>query len=238
MVTTGWVGEEPAEAPAAGFAGFILANRAPADAGRTLEQVFARAAQPDRHEAPYDDDDQQAALLTRGYSPGLLNELSRRLGDVQAELEAEREKIEQGARRAAVIHRAHEAGRLSAFDVMRAMDFDEGDEGRVRLLEHQAQSLRGRIADAAGAISPPERRAPDPLEAVASRAHVAFAEVTRARMAEAEARRPEPRPFVGRGAGGSTEHTGPDCPVCAEARRRDAARDRADYVAVYGEIAR
>jgi hypothetical protein len=26
--------------------------------------------------------------------------------------------------------------------------------------------------------------------------------------------------------------------VCAEGRRRDAARDRADYAAVYGEIAR
>ena len=240
MVTTGWAGEEPAEAPAAGFAGFILANRAPADAGRTLEQVFARAAQPDRTEAPYDDDDRQAALLTRGYRPGMVNELSRRLGDVQAELEAEREKIEQGARRAGRIHRAHEAGRLDAFAVMRAMDFDEGDEGRVRLLERQAASLRAQIADATEAISPPERRAPDPLEAAASRAHAAFAEVTRARMAEVEARRPEPRPFasVSRGAGRSTEHTGPDCPVCAEARRRDAARDRADYAAVYGEIAR
>ena len=36
--------------------------------------------------------------------------------------EAEREKIEKGARRAGRIHRAHEAGRLDAFAVMRAMD--------------------------------------------------------------------------------------------------------------------
>ena len=106
------------------------------------------------------------------------------------------------------------------------MDFDAGDEGRVRLLERRAEGLRHQIADVTEAISPPERRAPDPLEAAASRAHAAFAEVTRARMAEAEARRPEPRPFasVSRGAGRSTEHTGPDCWVCSEARRRDAAR--------------
>ena len=66
------------------------------------------------------------------------------------------------------------------------------------------------------------------------------AEITRQRFAEAQAGRPEPRPFasVSRGAGRSTEHTGPDCWVCAEARRRDAARAREDAVAVYGEIAR
>jgi hypothetical protein len=117
---------------------------------------------------------------------------------------------------------------------MRAMDFDEG---RVRLLERCAASLRAQIADAMAAVSPPERRAPDPLAEAGRRAHAAFAEVTRARMAEVEARRPEPRPFasVSRGAGRSTEHTGPDCWVCAERRRRDAARED---VAACGEIAR
>jgi len=52
---------------------------------------------------------------------------------------------------------------------------------------------------------------------------------------------PQERPPFGsasRGAGRSTEHTGDDCWVCAEGRRRDAARAREDYVAVYGEIAR
>jgi hypothetical protein len=193
------------EAPAAGFADFILAHRAPPGEGHTLEQVFARAAQARDREPERDDpDDKAAALLTRGYSPGMISQLSQQLGDVQAELEAEREKIEQGAHRAAVIQRAHKAGRLDAFAVMRAMDsVDEGDEGRVRLLERRAASLRAQIADVTAAISPPERRAPDPLEAAASRAHAAFAELTRGRMAEAEARRGEPRPFasVSRGGG-------------------------------------
>ena len=241
MVTTGWVGEEPAETRPVGFADFILKNRRPAGEGHTLEQVFARAAQARDREPERDDpDDKAAALVTRGYSPGMISQLSQQLGDVQAELEAEREKIEQGARRSARIHQAHQAGRLDAFAVMRAMDFDEGDEGRVRLLERRAASLRAQLADATEAISPPLRRSPDPLEAAASRAHAAFAELTRARMAAAEARRPELRPFasVSRGAGRSTEHAGPDCWVCAAARERDAARDRADYAAVYGEIAR
>jgi hypothetical protein len=247
MITTGWIDdEEPAAGPALPTTNFILSQRAAPAEGHTLEQVFARAAQARDHEPEPeperdDPDDKAAALLTRGYSPGLMSQLAQRLGDVQAELEAEREKIEKGTRRAGRVHRAHEAGRLDAFAVMRAMDEgDEGDEGRVRLLERRAASLRAQIADATEAISPPERRAPDPLEAAASRAHAAFREVTRARMAAAEAGRPEPRPFasVSRGAGRSTEHTGPDCSVCAEGRRRDAARDRADFAAVYGEIAR
>jgi hypothetical protein len=241
VVTTGWLGsEEPGETHAGGFAGyadFILAHRAAPGEGHTLEQVFARAAQARDREPERDDpDDRAAALVGRGYSPGRLSQLSQQLGDVQAELEAEREKIAAGARRAAVIHRAHEAGRLDAFAVMRAMDsVDEGDDARVRLLERRAASLRAQITDATEVMSPPERRAPDPLEAAASRAHAAFVEVTRARMAEAEARRPEPRPFasVSRGAGRSTEHTGPDCWVCEESRRRDAARYREDDVAAH-----
>jgi hypothetical protein len=99
-------------------------------------------------------------------------------------------------RRARHIHEAHQVGRLDAFAVMRAMDsVDEGDTGRVSLLERRAASLGAQIADVMAAISPPERRAPDPLEAAASRAHAAFAEVTRARLAEAETGRTEPPPF-------------------------------------------
>jgi hypothetical protein len=229
MVATGWLGsEEPGEARPVGFADFILQNRRPPGEGHTLEQVFARAAGPDRPPEPYDDDDRQAALLTRGYSPGLISQLSQQLGDVQAELQAEREKIAQGARRSASIRRAHEAGRLDAFAVMRAMDFDEGDEGRVRLLERRARNLRQQLADASEMMSPPQRRDLDPLEAATRRAHEAFAEVTRQRFAEAQAGRPGPRPFASasRGAAGrSTEHIpGGDCWVCAEGRRMDAAR--------------
>jgi hypothetical protein len=99
-------------------------------------------------------------------------------------------------------------------------DGDFGDQATVERLERRADGLRRQIAEAQAAIAPPERRTPDPLEAASRHAHEVFVEVTRARMAEA------------------TEHTGPDCPVCAEARRRDAARDREDYAAVYGEIAR
>jgi hypothetical protein len=69
-------------------------------------------------------------------------------------------------------------------------------------------------------------------------AHEVFREVTRARMSEAQARRQEPRPFGSASRGAGTEHTGPDCAVCAAARERDAARAREDAVAVHGEIAR
>ena len=241
MVTTGWISEEPEQAPVGGFAGFILANRAAPGAGSSLGQVFARAAQArDREPEPVDPDDRMAAMVSRGYRPGALRSLSEQLGDVQAELEEEQAKLERGARRREIAGREHAAGRADVWQMQRMLDGDFGDPAVVERLERRADGLRRQIAEAQAAIAPPERRTPDPLEAAASRAHAAFAEVTRARMAEVEARRPEPRPFasVSRGAGGSTEHTGPDCSVCAEARRRDAARDREDYAAVYGEIAR
>ena len=94
-----------------------------------------------------------------------------RLGDVEAELADERAKVERGARRAEHVRRAHEAGRISALDMMRALGDDLGDEGRVAQLERQSASLRAQFEQANEAISPPERRDLDPLEAAAARAH-------------------------------------------------------------------
>jgi hypothetical protein len=240
MTATGWISEEPGETRPVGFADFIMKNRRPAGEGHTLEQALARAARPDKPPEPYDDDDRQAALLTRGYSPGLIFQLSQQLADTVAELEAEREKIERGARRQEIAGREHAAGRADVWQMQRMLDGDFGDQATVERLERRADGLRRQIAEAQAAIAPPERRTPDPLEAASRHAHEVFVEVTRAAMAEAQAGVRAPRPFasVSRGAGASTEHTGDDCWVCAEGRRRDAARDRADYAAVYGEIAR
>ena len=124
--------------------------------------------------------------------------------------------------------------------MQRMLDGDFGDQAVVERLERRADGLRRQIGEAQAMIAPPQQRDSDPLEAASRHAHQVFAEVTRQRFAEAQAGRPEPRPFasVSRGAGGSTEHTGPDCRVCAAARERDAARALEDAVAVYGEIAR
>jgi hypothetical protein len=228
MGITGWIAEEPDAAPALPATNFILSQRAapagPATLDQAVNRVLSRAERPGRYDAgpePEDPDERAANLLMRGYAPGLVNELSQRLGDVQAALEAEKEKISQGTRRAARIHRAHEAGRLDAFAVMRAMDFDEGDEGRVRLLERRAESLRHQIDDAMQAVSPPERPAPGPVEAAAQRAQQILAQVTEELrlkdQADAQARaqlereRREfyaargRRPFASRSAGRSTE---------------------------------
>jgi hypothetical protein len=102
-----------------------------------------------------------------------------------------------------------------------------GDTGRAERLERRAGSLRQQIAAAAERIAAPQaQQSADPLEQASRQAHETFREVTRQRMAEAQQGRPGPRPFesVSRAAGRSTEHTGPDCWVCAEGRRRDAAR--------------
>jgi len=101
MVTTGWIGEEPdAAGPAMPVTEMLLA-RQQRRAG-PLETALARSAANDIREAREaaanapDPDQRAAAFVTRGYQPGLLNELSQRLGDTVAELEAEREKIEKG----------------------------------------------------------------------------------------------------------------------------------------------
>ena len=103
MVTTGWIAEEPDAGPALPVTNFILSQRAapagPVTVDQAVSRVLSRADRPGRYDAELereDPDERAAALVTRGYVPGLVNELSQRLGDVQAELEAEREKIEQG----------------------------------------------------------------------------------------------------------------------------------------------
>src|SRR5690348_10734543 len=214
---TGWLGaDEPdAQGPAMPTTGFILANRADPGQGRTLGEVLARAElAPDRDDPePEDADDRMAWMVTRGYSPGLISQLSLRLADVSAELQAEEEKLAKGVRRAEQVRQMHEAGRIRAWDIPNMLG-DLGDEGTVARLERQAASLRQQIDAAQEAIAPPERRDPDPFEAATSRAHTAFAEVTRQRMAEAQARqasRPAARPFAGRGLAVRTEITCGGC---------------------------
>jgi hypothetical protein len=244
MITTGWLTEEPDEVPAMPVTQMML-GRQQHRAG-PLETALARSRADEIREAREaaanapDPDERAANFVARGYSPGLLNDLSQRLGDTVAELEAEREKISRGARRQEIAAREHAAGRADVWQMQRMLDGDFGDQAVVDRLERRADGLRRQIAEAQAMIAPPQQRDSDPLEAASRHAHQVFAELTRQRFAEAQAGRPEPRPFasVSRGAGRSTEHTGPDCRVCAAARERDAARDRADFVAVYGEITR
>ena len=211
MVTTGWIGEEPdAAGPAMPVTNMLLANRE-RRAG-PLETALARSAASDIREAREaaanapDPDERAANLIARGLTPGMISDLAQRLGDVMGEIEAENAKIEKGKRRQEHLYRAHAAGQITAWDIVRGQDFDEGDPGRVEMLERRADGLRRQIEDAQAAIAPPQRRTPDPLEAASRHAHEVFVEVTRAAMAEAEARRPESPPFasVSRGAGGST----------------------------------
>ncbi len=245
MVTTGWSGAEPDEVPAMPVTEMLLRNkeRGPGD---TLEMALARSRAAEAREAreeaneARDPDEFAATLVSRGYRPGLASQLAMRLGDTMAELEAEREKIEAGKRRQEHLRRAHDADQITVFDIARMQDFDEGDQGTVERLARRAEGLRKQIVEAQGMISPARGRIADPVEAASRQAHETYRQVTRAKLAEMETRAPERPPFgsVSRAAGRSTDHTGPDCWVCAEAGRRDAARDREDYAAVYGEIAR
>ncbi len=219
-----------------GFSGFIQGFRPAPDQGRTLEQALQRTGRQSWYDAepePVDPDDRISALLARGYSPGLTGRLSQRLGDTLAELEAEQEKLAVSARRQDHVRRMHEAGRIDAWQMMEQLHGDdEGDEGQVRLLEHQAADLRAQLADAAERVAPAPQRDLDPVEAAVSRAssagHEAFREATRAAMAAA-GQRPAgtraPRPFVsGEGEAGEVSAEGPEitrsagscCGYCTE----------------------
>jgi hypothetical protein len=226
---TGWLSEDPDDSPAMPVTAMLLARQ-----GRrasVLETALARSAAADVREAREraasapDPDERAANLLAGGYQPGLLYELSQQLGDVQAELETEREKIEKGARRSERLARDHAAGKITALDVSRMQDFDEGDAHRCEQLERRASGISRQITEATQAISPPQQRDPDPIASATRAAHDEFVAVTRAMLAGAP-RPTAPRPFVSRGsagAGRSTEHVEGNCWVCENGRKRDAA---------------
>ena len=188
--------------------------------------MLGRAERPGRYDVGperEDPDEKAAFLVARGYAPGTIYQLQQQLGDVEAAAQGEREKIGKAAKRAESIHRAHQAGRLDVFAAARALDEgDAGDEGKVRLLERRAESLRAQIADVTEAISPPERQAPGPVEAAAQRAQQIAAAVaeewrlkdaadaralTQLRAERASFRRSH-RPFADGGAGDGSERTG------------------------------
>src|SRR5690348_16684439 len=186
---TGWLGEAPDEVPPMPVTEMLLA-RQERRAG-PLETALARSAASDIREAREaaanapDPDERAANFVARGYRPGLLNELAQRLGDTVAELEAEREKIEKAARRSEIAFREHAAGRVDVFRMRAMMDGDEGDEGRVRVLERRAEGLRRQVAEAQEMIAQPRARDLDSVEAAVSRARAAGTEVLRSRAAEA-----------------------------------------------------
>ena len=245
MPVTGWIGDsEPETAPRMPLTELLLGRRE-RRAG-PLETALARSRAEDlvqaRDEAAAapDQDERAANLIARGLTPGMVSQLSQRLGDVQAELEDEQAKLDKAARRAEIASREHAAGRVDVLRMLAMMDGDDGDEGRVRVLERRAESLKRQIAEAQEAISPPQARPLDGVESATRHARRTLAEVSRSQLAEARerSRPPERPPFDGSSVsrGRSTEHTGPDCQVCAEARQMEAARDTGD--GSYAEITR
>jgi hypothetical protein len=224
-VKTGWLSEDPDDSPPMPMTAMVLARQG--HRAGVVETALARSAAADVRQAldeaasAPDPDERAANLLAAGYRPGALFELQQQLGDVQAELESEREKIEKGARRSERLARDHAAGRISALDALRMQDSDAGDSHRCEQLERRAERISRQIAEASQAISPPQaRRSADPLEDATRRANATFREVTRQRMAEAQQSRPQgPPPFAARASAGAAgaEHTGPDCEICAQA---------------------
>ena len=218
MTRTGWIGSEPdAGPPALPVTEMLLAHRE--NRAGPLETALARSDADDaraaRDELAFapDPDERAAGLVSRGYSPGMASLLAQRLADVMTEIEAENAKIEKGKRRQEHLHRAHAAGQITAWDIVRGQDFDEGDPGRVEMLERRADGLRRQIEDAQAAIAPQQQREADPVEAASRHAHQIFAEITRQRFAEAQAGTRRARPFAGRG-GAAVRNEPVECEAC------------------------
>jgi hypothetical protein len=190
--------EDAARAAPAGFAGVLGQVRPDPDEGKTLEQVFAPALRPDKPTEAADADERMANLMARGYRAGGVSDTARRLADVTAELQAEREKIAAGERNAARVERMRQAGQLTALEAWQRLDGDYGDAGRAERLERRVARLRSQLEDVAGTISPSRAVSADPVEAALGHAREVAGAVSRSA--------PEPRPFEA-----------PDCAECAAA---------------------
>jgi hypothetical protein len=189
---------------------FLLAARAERDSADPRQRAREARDEPDGD--PFDPDERAANLVARRYSPGLVSGLSGRLGDTLAQLQEEREKIERAGRRQEIAMRQHAAGRLDVWGVQRMLG-DPGDPAAVERLERRAESLRRQLADATAVIAPRQEPA-DPVAAASRRAHDAFVEATRAKMAAAEAGRPAPRPFGSISRGGAAAVRSEHCVFC------------------------
>ena len=255
---TGWITEEPDEGPSLPVTELLLRNREPVPGG-VVETALARSRAADLRQArdeaarAVDPDERAAGLIARGLMPGQISQLSQRLADTQEQLAAEEDKIEKAARRAERTQRMHERGQIDALGIaQRWRDTDEGDPATVERLRRRAASLWRQITEAQALAAGPEARARSAVEESSARARQILAEVTAQRAAD-DAAESAARSQIKRergvfyaardgrlfgDAGDGTEHTGPDCQVCAAAAERDAARARADFVAVYGEITR
>jgi hypothetical protein len=151
-----------------GVVGEAMARSAATEA-REARAAAAAAGDPDEH---------AANLVTRGYLPGMLSQLSMRLADTEAEIADEEAKISKTARRDEWVARNVALGRISGADVARMQAAaDEGDPETVARLQRRAASLRRQIAEASEAVRPPEARARDAVEEAGRRAQAVLSEV-------------------------------------------------------------
>lgn len=238
MTQTGWMSEEPeAAAPSMPVTARLLAGSRGSEPqpGAVLEQSLARSraaeARQAREEAAgaFDADEYAAALVVRGYTPGMFSSLSMKLADTMAELADEEDKIERAERREQRTRQMHERGQIDVSGVIARMaDTDDGDARRADQLRRRAESLRTQIAEVSQIMVPPQARAADMYEQGASRAARILADVAAQRedddAAEAAGRaalarergafygRRGRRPFASRGAAAEQAQ----CAECAE----------------------
>jgi len=248
MPETGWI-EEPKQDPVpqgTAAVNFMLSVRGDPREGRSLQRAFLAAEEATGRDAPepeqQDADDRFAGMVSRGYRPGELNRLSQELADVSFKLAAERKKIDVSSRLSEHLHRAHEGGRMSAFEVMRAMGAqdpeDEGDEALVGVLERRESALREEIAAMHETVTPPSPRQLDGVEAASRTAHDAFVSATRAAMTAAEAGQRVSRP---KAAGGTAVAVRSDHVCCADCQQmgvRDADEERQVHELIVGYMAK
>ena len=190
MPKTGWMGgDEPEdEAPAMPLTNLLMSRRhGQQQPGAVLETSLARARAAEAREvrdeaaAARDPDERAANLVTRGYMPGMISQLSMKLADTEAELADDEDKLEKAARRAERTRQMHERGQLDVSGVIARMAAtDDGDETTVARLRRRADSLRRQIGEASEIMVPPEARARNAVEEASSRARRILADVTSA----------------------------------------------------------
>ena len=216
--------------------------------GASMARAAAAEVREERARAVADPDERAANLISRGYAPGAISQLSGRLAETEAELADEEAKIAKAAKRAARVQRDFAADKIGMAELLAAQDDGEGDSRKVEKLQRRAESLRRQIREAAEASMPRAAHEANAVEAAVQRSREALAEVARlgaeedAAAARSRAKMAADRrefyrarggtPFGDSGAGAPL--TEADCEVCSAARAGEAQR----AIASHGEITR
>jgi hypothetical protein len=193
-----------------GFAAWLQDIRPGPEEGVSLGDVLGRGARSwwdaddtaEARRAALEEraEDHELRLAAARYVPGTTLGLAQRLNETQAQLAAERDRLEKARKAETRLCRMWENNQLSAWDFAQRHDALDLNNSQADKLQRRAESLQSQIAAAAGQITPvrEQLREPDAVEAASRHARDVLKDIRQAAAGKSPA--PSgPRPFASRG---------------------------------------